>query len=76
MMLRELKVSRANVNSLNNLKYNALRDIVKQVDIFCMVDTKQKVNDQFRYKYANKTTFSAPSENNRSKGIMIFSIRT
>ena len=72
MMLEELKVSCANVNSLNNFKYNALRDIVKQVDIFCMVDTKQKVNDQFRYRYANKTTFSAPSENNRSKGIMIF----
>ena len=37
-----------------------------------MVDTKQKINDQYRYKYANKTTFSAPGDNSRSLGIMIF----
>ena len=71
-MLDELKVSCANVNSLNNFKFNALREVVKQVDIFCMVDSKQKINDQYRYKYTNKTTFSAPGDNSRSLGIMIF----
>ena len=72
MTLEEFSVSCVNVNSLNTFKLNALKDNAKQVDIFCMVDTKHSVKSQNRFSYPNKITFSSPSEQLNAKGIFIF----